>query len=291
MIVVACTAIPLAMALTQGVVETVAVAAGLAVGALYSLPPFRLKRFPVAASLCITGVRSLVVNLGVYWHFAGDIDAAGVGAVPVRAAVQLRDRGAQGRAGHRGRPAVQHPHVHGPARRPSGCSGIGLAALAIAYAGMIFVGAVRCSQTTRSPWFWSVGHLARRRRCSGTGRGSADPRDRTGFTRFYMRVWALFFLEYMLVPDRVPRDLTFVGRQVENKASRLAREAWTTLHARGRFVSNVDCLFEADQQPRAGRHPGDPHQALRRGRPSRTPSRPPRRAPHGGGRRGVTSRP
>ena len=28
----------------------------------------------------------------------------------------------------------------------------------------------------------------------------ADPRDREGFTRFYMRVWALFFLEYVLVP-------------------------------------------------------------------------------------------
>ena len=56
-----------------GRVETLAVAAGLAVGALYSLPPFRLKRFPVAASLCITGVRAIVVNLGVYWHFAGDI--------------------------------------------------------------------------------------------------------------------------------------------------------------------------------------------------------------------------
>ena len=73
-IVAACTAIPLAMALTQGAEETVAVAAGLAVGALYSLPPARLKRFPVAASLCITGVRSVVVNLGVYWHFAGAID-------------------------------------------------------------------------------------------------------------------------------------------------------------------------------------------------------------------------
>ena len=72
-IVAACTAIPLALALTQGAEETVAVAAGLAVGALYSLPPARLKRFPVAASLCITGVRSIVVNLGVYWHFAGDI--------------------------------------------------------------------------------------------------------------------------------------------------------------------------------------------------------------------------
>ncbi len=45
--------------------------------------------------------------------------SAGVGAVPVRAAVQLRDRRAQGRAGHRGGPRVQHPHVHGPARRPA----------------------------------------------------------------------------------------------------------------------------------------------------------------------------
>jgi homogentisate phytyltransferase/homogentisate geranylgeranyltransferase len=29
---------------------------------------------------------------------------------------------------------------------------------------------------------------------------AADPRDREAFTRFYMRVWALFFLEYVLVP-------------------------------------------------------------------------------------------
>jgi homogentisate phytyltransferase / homogentisate geranylgeranyltransferase len=29
---------------------------------------------------------------------------------------------------------------------------------------------------------------------------SADPRDKQAFTRFYMRVWALFFLEYLLVP-------------------------------------------------------------------------------------------
>ena len=28
----------------------------------------------------------------------------------------------------------------------------------------------------------------------------ADPRDKEGFTRFYMRVWALFFLEYLLMP-------------------------------------------------------------------------------------------
>jgi homogentisate phytyltransferase/homogentisate geranylgeranyltransferase len=28
----------------------------------------------------------------------------------------------------------------------------------------------------------------------------ADPGDRETFTRFYMRVWALFFVEYLIVP-------------------------------------------------------------------------------------------
>ena len=71
---VACTAIPLGDGASRRAWSRPSRSRpALAVGALYSLPPFRLKRFPVAASLCITGVRSLVVNLGVYWHFAGDI--------------------------------------------------------------------------------------------------------------------------------------------------------------------------------------------------------------------------
>ena len=39
-------------------VETGAVVAALAVGAAYSLPPVRLKRYPSRPSLCIAGVRS-----------------------------------------------------------------------------------------------------------------------------------------------------------------------------------------------------------------------------------------
>ena len=63
--------LPLALALSQGSIETVAVAAALAIGWAYSCPPLHLKRFPVAASASISVVRSLVVNLGVYLHFAG----------------------------------------------------------------------------------------------------------------------------------------------------------------------------------------------------------------------------
>jgi len=56
-IVVACAVIPLVLAVTQGVAELVAVALGLAIGTAYSVPPLRLKRFPVLASLSITFVR------------------------------------------------------------------------------------------------------------------------------------------------------------------------------------------------------------------------------------------
>lgn len=46
------------------------VAISLAIGTAYSLPPIRLKRFPLWASLCIFSVRGMVVNLGLFLHFS-----------------------------------------------------------------------------------------------------------------------------------------------------------------------------------------------------------------------------
>ena len=68
-IVALCGVVPVVLALTQGWIETLAVLAGLAVGTAYSVPPLRLKRSPALASLSITAVRSVVVNLGVALHF------------------------------------------------------------------------------------------------------------------------------------------------------------------------------------------------------------------------------
>jgi homogentisate phytyltransferase / homogentisate geranylgeranyltransferase len=196
-IVAVCTLLPLAMALTQGALETVAVAAGLAVGALYSLPPFRLKRFPVAASLCITGVRSLVVNLGVYWHFAGDIAPPVWGlclfVLPFSFAIAvLKD--VPDLEGDR-QFSIHTFTVRLGAQR---VFAIGLAALAIAYGGMIVLGPWLLAGHVQ-PVVLAGGHLAAAALLWYWAR-QADPRDRAGFTRFYMRVWALFFLEYLLVP-------------------------------------------------------------------------------------------
>jgi homogentisate phytyltransferase/homogentisate geranylgeranyltransferase len=196
-IVIACTVVPLAMALTQGPQETVAVAAGLAVGALYSLPPTRLKRFPLAASLCITGVRSLVVNLGVYWHFAHHIAppvwALCLFVLPFSFAIAvLKD--VPDIEGDR-RFAIRTFSVLIGAER---VFAIGLAALALAYAAMAIAGPLALQGHVDAALL-VAGQVAAAALLAVWAR-AANPRDRVKFTRFYMRVWALFFLQYVLVP-------------------------------------------------------------------------------------------
>jgi homogentisate phytyltransferase / homogentisate geranylgeranyltransferase len=48
------------------------------------------------------------------------------------------------------------------------------------------------------PWVLAGGHLTALAVLLAWARG-ADPDDPAVFTRFYMRVWKLFFLEYALV--------------------------------------------------------------------------------------------
>jgi len=196
-IVIVCSVVPLVLALTQGAVETGAVAAGLAVGALYSLPPFRLKRFPVAASLCISGVRSVVVNLGVYWHFAERIDPPVVAlclfVLPFSLAIAI---------------LKDVPDIEGDRRYsirtftvrlgPERVFRSGLAALLIAYAGMVVI-APPLLLDYANPVVLAVGHALAAALLLYWAK-SANPRHHTEFTRFYMRVWVLFFLEYLLVP-------------------------------------------------------------------------------------------
>ncbi|XHX80236.1 MAG: homogentisate phytyltransferase [Stenomitos frigidus ULC029] len=61
----------LLLALSQGLFLLATVGTSLLIGTAYSLPPIRLKRFPVWASLCIFTVRGGIVNLGLFLHFQG----------------------------------------------------------------------------------------------------------------------------------------------------------------------------------------------------------------------------
>jgi homogentisate phytyltransferase / homogentisate geranylgeranyltransferase len=192
-IVAACAVVPVALALSQGAVETVAVLAGLAVGTAYSVPPLRLKRFPLLAALSITLVRSVVVNLGVALHFAGSVPEAvwalTLFVLPFSFAIAILKDVPDAEGDRRFRIATFTLRLG--AQR---VLRIALAALTLAYLGMAIAGplllescqpvVLAATQLAALAWLWRLSR-------------QIDPGD---FTRFYMGVWRLFFLEYALVP-------------------------------------------------------------------------------------------
>jgi homogentisate phytyltransferase / homogentisate geranylgeranyltransferase len=204
-IVAVAAAIPIALALTQGLLETAAVVAALVVGCAYSLPPVRLKRFPIAAALCISGVRATAVNLGMYGHFSlafgGTLDIApSVWALtafvlPFSFAIAVLKDVPDIRGDRQYRIATFTVRL-GPGR----AARLGLAALVLAYAGMIVLGPLLVDDA--QPVVLAAGHAVALVALLAWAR-RADPADPAAFTAFYMRVWALFFLEYGLVAAAV----------------------------------------------------------------------------------------
>jgi homogentisate phytyltransferase/homogentisate geranylgeranyltransferase len=187
-----------AMAISQGAIELIAVLSALAVGAAYSSPPLRLKRFPLVAAISISGVRALAVNLGVYGHFTGSLESipAAVWAltafvVPFSISIAL---------------LKDVPDVAGDARHqvrtlsirigPRRVFAIALGLLVAAYVAMAVPVALVLPHVSVPMFVCS--HLAALGLLIAWAR-ETDVDDPEIFTRFYMRVWQLFFLEYVLV--------------------------------------------------------------------------------------------
>ena len=201
-IVAVCVVVPVVLGLTQGPLETSAVVVALAVGAAYSLPPMRLKRFPVVASLCISGVRAVAVNVGMYGHFSlafggrlelpASVWALTLFVLPFSFAIAvLKD--VPDREGDRRFSIATFTVRLGPRR----AARLGVGALVAAYAGMAVLGPLLVDDANGG--VLAAGHLAALAALLAMAR-HADPADPAAFTRFYLGVWVLFFLEYALVP-------------------------------------------------------------------------------------------
>lgn len=207
-IVGACGLLAAAMAVSQGWVEVVAVGSALAVGTAYSAPPLRLKRFPALAAASISLVRALVVNLGVYLHFAaslggrpglspipGAIVALTLFVLPFSFAIAVLKDVPDAEGDRRFRIGTFTVRLGARA-----AFRMGMAALVAGYLGMALAGPLLVDDA--SGWVLAVGHLALLAVLLGLARG-VDLDDPARFTRFYLRVWALFFAEYLLVPAAV----------------------------------------------------------------------------------------
>ena len=200
-VVAASAGLAVVLAVSQGTEETVAVLAGLVVGTAYSTPPVRLKRYPLAASLCISGVRSIVVNLGVYAHFSlafeGTVSipaavwALTIVVLPFSFAIAILKDVPDAEGDRRFRIRTFTVRVGG-----AKVFHAGVAVLALTYLAMAILGPLLIPEA--DPVVLAGGHLAALALLLAWARG-ADPNDPAVFTRFYMRVWKLFFLEYALV--------------------------------------------------------------------------------------------
>lgn len=71
-VVIAALALSLGMGISHPILGTqglnVALWGSAILGTMYSLPPFRLKRFPLLAALCIVAVRGTIINAGFFAH-------------------------------------------------------------------------------------------------------------------------------------------------------------------------------------------------------------------------------
>jgi homogentisate phytyltransferase/homogentisate geranylgeranyltransferase len=194
-IVAACAVAPVLMGLTQGALETVAVLTAIAVGAAYSMPPLRLKRFPAVAAGSISLVRAVVVNLAVCLHFSDTVPPAvwalTLFVLPFSFAIAiLKDvPDAEGDRAHR---IFTFTLRLGPRR----VLRIGMGALTLGYVGMAVLGPLLVDGA--DPVVLAAGHLAALAVLLAWARRAFDD-----FTAFYMRVWGLFFCEYLLVPGAV----------------------------------------------------------------------------------------
>lgn len=196
-IVIACSAVGVALAISQGWLESAAVLIALAVGAAYSSPPLRLKRFPAIAALSIVLVRSVVVNLGVYGHFAGSLSevpgvvwALTLFVVPFSAAIALL-KDVPDIEGDR----LFRVRTFSVRLGPRRVLHLSLVLLAAAYVAM---GVGGSTLPGVNAGIWLGGHAAALATLAWWAR-DARPEERPGFVRFYMRVWQLFFFEYALV--------------------------------------------------------------------------------------------
>src|SRR3954468_7180072 len=200
-IVVACAVVPLVLAVTQGVAELVAVALGLAIGTAYSVPPLRLKRFPALASLSITFVRAAVVNVGVWLHFSHAFGGGSAIHPAVWALIAVTVPFSFAIAILKDVPDVEGDRRYAIATfsvrlgaRP--VFALGLAVLTIGELGMATVGAALLSGANTAVLVG--GHLAALAVLWASA-ARTDLADRPAITRFYLRVWTLFFAEYAIV--------------------------------------------------------------------------------------------
>jgi homogentisate phytyltransferase/homogentisate geranylgeranyltransferase len=172
------------------------------IGTAYSLPPIRLKRFPIPAALCIYSVRGWIVNLGLYAYFRAVMGAV-VQITPELLALALFVsvlglviavfKDIPDIEGDRQFYILTFSLQWGQQR----VFWISVALLGISYLSMALLGLLWLKHANQ--WILMLIHLSGLVIVLGLG-SKTDLQNRQAIAGYYQIIWILFYLEYLLYP-------------------------------------------------------------------------------------------
>ena len=174
----------------------------LILGTAYSLPPIRLKRFPLFAAFCILTVRGIVVNLGLFLHYSKQFQErafinAEVGLLTVfillftiAIAIFKDVPDIEGDLKYK---IATFSLILGKAKVLQ----VTLGTIAVCYLGMIVAGVIGLDKINSN--FFVSYHLILLGLLWWRS-GDMDLDNKNAIASFYQFIWKLFFLEYLLFP-------------------------------------------------------------------------------------------
>jgi len=176
---------------------------GLTVGALYSVPPFQFKRFPVVAGATIACVRGFLLNFGVYYAARQALGLPFAWNPPVMFLASFMTVFAGVIAVTKDLPDVQGDRQYNISTFATrvGVERVALAAscvLMLAYTGAILAAALTPFGTFRRSTM--IGGHAVMMAFVVRNLIGLDPGSVGSVKLFYKRIWDLFYAEYALYP-------------------------------------------------------------------------------------------
>jgi homogentisate phytyltransferase/homogentisate geranylgeranyltransferase len=194
--------VALLLAGLQGRYLFAAIALIAMIGTGYSLPPMRLKRFPLLAAACIITARAIVANLGVYLAYSAALTGRAQLPGYVLLLVAFMVGFATVIALMKDIPDVDGDRRHsistlvlaiGPRRTLRLCQAV----LAACYIGVIVAGAVGVPGA--SGWVLIIAHAGALAVMWLAG-ARVDGADADAVRRYYMLIWKLFYFEFLAFP-------------------------------------------------------------------------------------------
>lgn len=171
-------------------------------GTLYSIPPFRLKRFALLASIAILSVRGVLVNIGFFLHAAHAVGVQGLTPLVAFATVFFMIFGIVIAL------LKDVPDVHGDRIFGIRTFSVRLGARAVFNAcavtlvAMFSVAAMYCFRISKSSLGGIAVATAHFLVAAVLGRQAlaVDTESPKEIYKFYMSSWKAFYLEYLLLP-------------------------------------------------------------------------------------------